>query len=60
MTDKKSVYQLKIEAQKKRMEISTGKEKNLKSYSNLRHEIAKILTRATESKLVEKLKGTDK
>lgn len=57
MTDKKSVYQLKIEAQKKKMEILSGKEKNLKSYSNLRHEIAKILTRQKESEIVEKLKG---
>jgi ribosomal protein L29 len=57
MTDtKKSIYQLKLEAAKKRMEILTGKEKNLKAYKNLRREIAKMLTKATEEKIIEKLK----
>lgn len=54
--NKKSVYQLKIEAMKKKMEIMTGKEKNLKAYMKLRREIAKILTRETEEKIIEKLK----
>lgn len=57
MTDKKTVYQLKLESLKKKMEIATGKEKNLKSYRNLRREIAKILTKTTEEKIVEKLKN---
>ena len=57
MTDtKKSVYQLKLEAMKKKMEIMSGKEKNLKAYMKLRREIAKILTRETEAKIIEKLK----
>lgn len=57
MTDKKTVYQLKIEAQKKKMEILTGKEKNLKSYRNLRREIAKILTQEKESQILKELEG---
>lgn len=55
-TTKKSIYQLKIEAKKKKMEMMTGKEKNLKAYKNLRREIAKMLTKDTEEKIIEKIK----
>lgn len=53
----KDIRKLKLEAMKKRMEILTGKEKNLKSFSNLRREIARKLTKMTEEKIIEKLKG---
>lgn len=60
MTDKKSIYQLKLEAKKMKLAILTGKEKNLKAYMKLRREIAKILTLETQDKIMEKLKGQNK
>lgn len=57
--DLKSLIKLasdkKIEAGKARMDIVTGKSKNLKGYSNLRRETAKILTLIREMEIVEKL-----
>lgn len=54
--NKKSVYKLKIEAKKKWLEIVTGREKNLKSYRNLRREIAKILTLKKNEEILERIK----
>lgn len=56
MKDLKNIQTLKLEAKKKKMEIMSGKEKNLKSYIYLRKEIAKILTLETNNRIIEKLK----
>lgn len=45
----------KFEADKKRMEIMGGKEKNLKATNNLRHDLAQILTLVREKEIIEKL-----
>jgi ribosomal protein L29 len=45
----------KLEADKMRMEIVGGKEKNLKATNNLRHDIAQILTLVREKEILEKL-----
>lgn len=37
------------------MEIVSGKNKNLREYKNLRRELAKILTLASEKKIIEKI-----
>jgi ribosomal protein L29 len=42
-------------AAKKKMEIVVGKEKNLRSFKNLRLEIAKILTLIREKEILEKM-----
>lgn len=46
----------KAEAAKKKMESLAGKEKNLKSFKNLRSEIVKILTLIREKEILEKIK----
>ena len=46
----------KFEASKKRMEIVSGKEKNLKATNNLRHDLAQILTVVREKEIMEKLR----
>jgi ribosomal protein L29 len=45
----------KIEAEKAKMKILGGKEKNLKVRKNLAHEIAKILTLIREKEIIESL-----
>jgi ribosomal protein L29 len=40
---------------KAKMQISGGKEKNLKEYKNIRLEVAKILTLIREKEILEKL-----
>lgn len=45
----------KSQANKKKMEIVSGKNKNLREYKNLRRELAKILTLASEKKIIEKI-----
>jgi ribosomal protein L29 len=59
---KKLVSDKKLEIAKKQMEVFSGKEKNLKLVTNLRREIAKILTLIREKEIVEKLnmKGESK
>ncbi len=52
---RKLVSERKLEATKKKMEIGAGKEKNLKSFKNLRQEIARIYTIVREKEIVEKL-----
>jgi len=54
-TLKKLARDKKLEADKKRMEIMGGKEKNLKSTNNLRHDLAQILTVVKEKEILEKL-----
>ena len=50
----KMVSVKKAEATKKKMEILSGKEKNLKLHRNLRSEVAKILTLIREKEILEK------
>lgn len=45
----------KLEVDKSRMEITGGKQKNLKATNNLRHELAQILTLVREKEIIEKL-----
>lgn len=45
----------KLEADKVKIEIIGGKQKNLKTVNNLRHEIAQILTLVREKEILEKL-----
>jgi ribosomal protein L29 len=52
---KKMAMAKKFEAAKHRMEILGGKEKNLKSTNNLRHDLAQILTLIREKEIMEKL-----
>jgi len=52
---RKLVVQKKSEAINKKMEILSGKEKNLKIYRHLRQEIAKILTLIREKEIIESL-----
>lgn len=50
-----------LEADKKQMEVSGGKEKNLRSVKNLRKDIARILTLIKEKQIIETLeKGVNK
>jgi ribosomal protein L29 len=53
----KLVSEKKLEAAKKKMEAASGKEKNFKSFRNLRREIAKILTLIREKEILEKLQA---
>jgi ribosomal protein L29 len=43
------------EAVKKKMQVLGGKEKNIKTYRNLRADIAKILTLIREKEILEKV-----
>jgi ribosomal protein L29 len=52
---RKVAVQKRVEANNAGMKISAGKEKNLKSFKNLRREIAQILTIIKEKEIVEKL-----
>jgi ribosomal protein L29 len=54
-TLEKMAREKRFEADKKRMEIVGGKEKNLKATNNLRHDLAQILTLVREKVLIEKL-----
>jgi ribosomal protein L29 len=54
-TLKKLAREKKFEAEKKKMEILGGKEKNLKATNNLRHDLAQILTLVREKEIIEKL-----
>jgi ribosomal protein L29 len=51
----KLAYEKRTEATKKKMEIMSGKEKNLKVYGNLMTEVAKILTLVREKEIIESL-----
>ena len=51
----KLAYEKRTEATKKKMEIMSGKEKNLKVYRNLMTEVAKILTLVREKEIIESL-----
>ncbi len=53
----KFVREKKQESLKKKMEGVSGKDKNLKSYRNLRREIAQALTLIKEKQIIEKLKS---
>ena len=52
---KKVLSEKKKDAAKKRMEIFSGKDKNLKLSKNLRKDIAQILTLIREKEIMEKL-----
>jgi len=52
---KKLVADKKLEAEKAKMKIFAGKEKNLKVKKNLSQEIAKILTLVREKEIIESL-----
>ena len=54
-TLRKLAMEKKFEAAKHKMEIMGGKEKNLKSTNNLRHDLAQILTVIREKEIMEKL-----
>ena len=56
----KMAHETRLKILKKGMDIRSGREKNLKSVSNLRNELAKILTLVSEKQIIEKLekKGT--
>jgi ribosomal protein L29 len=51
----KMVSEKKLEAEKIKMKILGGKEKNLKVHKNLSREIAKILTLIREKEIIESL-----
>ncbi|KKQ92053.1 MAG: coiled-coil [Microgenomates group bacterium GW2011_GWC1_39_7b] len=53
----KLVREKKEESLKKKMNGVSGKDKNLKSYRNLRREIAQILTLIKEKQIIDKLKS---
>lgn len=59
---RKLAVEKKVEAGKKKMEIVGSKEKNLKLTSNLRRDLAQILTLIREKEIMEKLekKGESK
>lgn len=52
---KKMVSEKRLAAQKAKMEILGGKEKNLKLLTNFRRDIAKILTLIREKEILESL-----
>lgn len=52
----KFVREKREDSLKKKMEGVSGKDKNLKSYRNLRREIAQVLTLIKEKQIIEKLK----
>jgi ribosomal protein L29 len=56
----KMLTEKKLEANKAKAEIKAGTEKNLKKVTNLRKEIAVILTVLTEKSLMEKEEKQEK
>lgn len=52
---KKLVTERRLETEKAKMAVSGGKEKNLKSFNNLKREVAKILTLIREKEIVESM-----
>jgi ribosomal protein L29 len=52
---KKIAIEKKSEAEKARMKIVGGKEKNLKTHKNLAREVAKILSLIREKEIIESL-----
>lgn len=52
---RKLVFDKKLEASKSKASTSSGKEKNLKVYRNLRRDIAQILSVTKEKEIVEEL-----
>lgn len=56
----KIVVEKKAEAEKAKMKILGGKEKNLKLAKNLSHEIAKILTLVREKEIIKSLENEEK
>ena len=54
---KKLVMDKKLESEKARMKIFSGKEKNFKVNENLSREIAKILTLIREKEIIESLQA---
>lgn len=57
---KKMVSEKKTAIMKSKMQVFSGKEKNLKLSKNLRDEIAKILTLVKEKEIMEKLEGASR
>jgi len=51
----KFVSDKKTEMNKKKVEIFSGKEKNLKYFNNLRRDVAKVLTIINEKRIIERL-----
>jgi len=51
----KLAFEKKVEAMKVKVAMTGGKEKNLKVYKNIRHEIAQILTLIREKEIIEKM-----
>ena len=51
----KMAYDLRLKIMQKNMDVKSGREKNLKSVSNLRNELAKILTLVREKQIIESL-----
>ena len=55
----KFVIEKKTEMGKKRVEMFSGREKNLKYFNNLRRDVAQIMTILKEKEIIEKLKPTE-
>jgi ribosomal protein L29 len=53
----KLAYEKRLEHAKKKMDITAGKEKNLKAASSLRNEVVRILTVVREKEILEKIEG---
>ncbi len=51
----KMAFEKNVEAAKIKVNMSSGKEKNLRVHRNLRREIAQILTLIREKEIIEKL-----
>ncbi len=51
----KMVMDKKTEMGKKKVEMFSGREKNLRFFNNLRREVAQIMTIVKEKEIVEKL-----
>lgn len=56
----KAVSKKRSDAAKAKIEIVSGREKNLRSLKNIRLEIAKILTLIREKEIIEKLEAKSK
>ena len=56
---KKLSSEKKLEAKKVRMNMTAGKEKNLKIFRNVRRDIAQIMTVIREKEIVENLKPVE-
>lgn len=52
---KKLVFEKKLSANKIKIEIASGKEKNLRTYKNLRREVAQIMTIIKEKQILTDL-----